>query len=158
MKPKPMTIGQLARRTGVPIKTLREYEQLGLLYTRGRTESNYRLFEEETLWCVELIRAMRSLGLTIKEIRELTARYVAHPGEPVGPHLARTLDGALSRIDARIAELLATRQHIRNFQSTHATALAGRSELALLASDPRRMRSQFGVLGKPLDSPCGVRV
>ncbi len=155
---KPMTIGQLAGRTGVPIKTLREYEQLGLLYTRGRTESNYRLFEVETLWCVEIIRTMRSLGLTIKEIRELTARYVAHQGEPVGPQLARKLDGALGRIDARIAELVATREHIADFQSVHAAALAGRSELALLASDPRRMRSQFAVLRKPLDSPCGVRV
>src|SRR5260370_27475389 len=95
---KPMTIGQLARRTGVPIKTLREYEQLGLLYTRGRTESNYRLFEEETLWGVELIRLLRSLGLTIKEIRELTTLYVAHPRGPGGPELWDKLAGALSRI------------------------------------------------------------
>jgi len=152
---KPMTIGQLARRTGVAIKTLREYEQLGLLYTRGRTESNYRLFEEETLWCVELMRVMRSPGLTIKAIRELTARYVAHPGEPVGPHLARKLDGALIRIDARIAELRTTREHMRDFQVTHAAALAGRRELALLAADPRRRSSQDS---GNLDSPCGVRV
>jgi MerR family transcriptional regulator, copper efflux regulator len=136
---KPMTIGQLARRTGVPIKTLREYEQLGLLYTYGRTESNYRLFEEETLWCVELIRTLRSLGLTIKEIGELTTRHVAHPDEPVGPYLAHKLGGALGRIDARIAELAATRQHIREFQSMHTAALAGRSELAILASDPGRV-------------------
>lgn len=47
-----MTIGQLARRTGVSIKTLREYERLGLLYTRGRSDSNYRLFDEQTSWCV----------------------------------------------------------------------------------------------------------
>lgn len=46
---KPMTIGQLARRTGVPVRTLREYERLGLLYTLARSESNYRLFTEETL-------------------------------------------------------------------------------------------------------------
>jgi Alkylmercury lyase/MerR family regulatory protein len=62
---KPMIIGQLARRTGVPIKTLREYEQLGLIYTLGRSESNYRLFDEEALWCVQVIRTMRSLGLTL---------------------------------------------------------------------------------------------
>ncbi len=35
-----MTIGQLSQRTGVPIKTLREYEGLGFLYTRGRSETS----------------------------------------------------------------------------------------------------------------------
>jgi len=47
-----MTIGRLARRTGLSIKVLREYEALGFLYTQGRSESNYRLFGEETVWCV----------------------------------------------------------------------------------------------------------
>src|SRR5262245_58833513 len=73
---KPMTIGQLSRRTDVPIKTLREYEQLGLIYTLGRSESNYRLFDEEALWCVQVVGAMRSLGLTLKEIQDLTALYL----------------------------------------------------------------------------------
>ncbi len=133
-----MTIGQLARRTGIPINRLREYERLGLLYTRGRTESNYRLFGEETVWCVELIRALRSLGLTIKEIQEMTSWYVADPNEPIGPHLGRKLDLALSRIEARVVEQQLLRQHIRDFQSEHAAALAGRSELSLLTSDPLR--------------------
>lgn len=44
-----MTIGQLSQRSGVPIKTLREYEHLGFLCTMGRSESNYRLFSEEAL-------------------------------------------------------------------------------------------------------------
>ena len=42
-----MTIGALSRRTGVPVKTLREYEDLGLIYTMGRSAGNYRLFEDE---------------------------------------------------------------------------------------------------------------
>src|SRR5919198_4752584 len=105
MLAKPMTIGQLSRRTGVPIKALREYEQLGLIYTLGRSESNYRLFDEEALWCVQVIRSMRSLGLTLKEIQELTAIYVERPGEPVGPHIGEKLEAALKRIEARITEL-----------------------------------------------------
>ena len=50
-----MTIGTLARRTGVPVKTLREYEDLGLIYTVGRSAGNYRLFGEEALWCVGVV-------------------------------------------------------------------------------------------------------
>jgi DNA-binding transcriptional MerR regulator len=140
---KPMTIGQLARRTGVPIKTLREYEQLGLIYTLGRSESNYRLFGEEALWCVQVIRTMRSLGLTLKEIQDLAALYLERPDEPIGPHFGEKLEAALTRIEARITELQALRQRIRDFQSAHAAELAGETELDLLASDPRHTVAKF---------------
>jgi MerR family copper efflux transcriptional regulator len=106
--------------------------------TRGRTESNDRLFGEETVWCVELIRALRSLGFTIKEIQEMISWYVAHPNEPIGPRLGCKLELVLSRIEVRVVEQQLLRQHIRDFQSAHAAALAGRTELSLLTSDPRR--------------------
>ena len=85
---KPMTIGQLARQTGVSIKTLREYEHLGLIYTLGRGENNYRLFNDEALWCVQVIGILRSLGLTLKEIQEISAFYCQRSGELAGPRLA----------------------------------------------------------------------
>ena len=140
---KPMTIGQLARRTGVPIKTLREYEQLGLIYTLGRSESNYRLFDEEALWCVQVIRTMRSLGLTLKDIQDLAALYLERPGKPIGPHLSEKLEAALGRIEVRIADLQALRQRIQDFQSAHAAELAGETELDLVASDPRHPVSKL---------------
>ena len=143
MVKRSMTIGELARRTGVSIKALREYEQLGLLYTRGRSESNYRLFDDEALWCIEVIRTMRSLGLTIKEIHEITARYLTQSGEPIGPLFGRKLEDALTRIDARIAELQAVRQRIQDFQSEQAAALNGQTELSLVTSDPRRTISHI---------------
>ncbi len=137
-----MTIGQLSRRTGVPIKVLREYEGLGFLYTRGRSESNYRLFGEETLWCVQLVQGLRSLGLTLKEIQALITRYGERPGEPLGALLDEHLAQAVARVEARIADLQALRRRIREFRAARATASAppsGPSALArLLASDPRR--------------------
>jgi DNA-binding transcriptional MerR regulator len=79
-----MTIGQLSRSSGVSIKALREYERLGFLYTLGRSESNYRLFGEETLQCVRVVQGLRSLGLTLKEIQDLLRRYAedAERSEP----------------------------------------------------------------------------
>jgi DNA-binding transcriptional MerR regulator len=41
-----MTVGQLARRTGLSIKAIRRYEGLGLIYSAGRSDANYRLFDE----------------------------------------------------------------------------------------------------------------
>jgi MerR family transcriptional regulator, copper efflux regulator len=100
-----MTIGVLARRTGVPVKTLREYEDLGFIYTVGRSAGNYRLFGEEALWCVAVVGTLRGLGLTLSEIRELTAIYLQRTDEPIGPRLAQILRAVRARTQARIGEL-----------------------------------------------------
>ncbi len=135
---KPMTIGQLARQTGVSIKTLREYEHLGLIYTLGRGENNYRLFNDDALWCVQVIGILRSLGLTLKEIQEISAFYCQRPSELTGPRLAEKLDQALNRIEARLSDLESVRQRIMDFRRTHAAALEGLAELPLYISDPHR--------------------
>lgn len=137
---EPLTIGQLARRSGVSIKALREYEGLGLLYGLGRSEGNYRLFDESALWFLQVIRNLRSLGLTVKEIQEVSAIYCQRPGEPIGPRLEEKLDQALHRIEARMVELHEVRQRILGFRAAHATALAGQADLELYALDPRRQR------------------
>ena len=133
-----MTIGQLARRSGVSIRALREYEGMGLIYGLGRSDSNYRLFDESALWCLQVIRSLRALGLTLREIQEISAVYCQHRGEPIGPHLREKLDRAIDRIEARLTELKEVRHRIRRFQAAHATSLAGRGEVELYAADPRR--------------------
>ena len=138
---KPMTVGQLSRRTGVPIKVLREYERLGFIYTLGRSDSNYRLFDDSALWCVHVIQSLRSLGLTLKEIRVVVAIYLERSEEPQGPPLRQQLDHALARVDTRLAELQALRQRIADFQAGHAAFLAGKSSLGPFASDPRRAQA-----------------
>ncbi len=100
-----MTIGVLSRRTGVPVKALREYEDLGLIYTVGRSAGNYRLFDDEALWCVAVIGILRGLGLTLAEIGDLTASYLQRPAEPVGPRLAEVLGAVRARTEDKIAEL-----------------------------------------------------
>ncbi len=132
------TIGQLARRAGVSIRALREFDALGLLYGLGRSDSNYRLFDNSALWCLRMIGSLRALGLTLKEIREISAVYVEHRSEPIGPYLQPVLDRALDRTDARIAALQEVRQRVRHFRAAHAAALAGRADLELYRSDPRR--------------------
>ncbi|HLZ20637.1 MAG TPA: MerR family transcriptional regulator [Ktedonobacterales bacterium] len=134
-----MTVGQLSRRTGVPIKTLREYEHLGFLYTLGRSESNYRLFGDEALWCVQVIQGFRSLGLTLKEIQDLVTQYLARLDEPYDTLLNEYLARALDRVEDRIASLQSLRRRILDFQATCTGTQTPPSELAcLFGSDPRR--------------------
>jgi MerR family transcriptional regulator, copper efflux regulator len=132
-----MTVGELARRTGLSIKAIRRYESLGLIYSAGRSEGNYRLFDESALWCAQVISTLRTLGLTIKEIDRLGRDYLSRPDEPVGPRVAALLDRAERRIDDRIAELEAVRGRIRDFRTEHAAALAGRRSADLFGPDPR---------------------
>lgn len=86
-----MTVGELSRRTGVPIKALREYTDSGLIYTEGRSQANYRLFNGDALRCVQWIEQLRGLGLTLAEIRDLTRDCPQNDAELVGPRLAGLL-------------------------------------------------------------------
>ena len=136
-----MTVGQLARRTGVPIKVLRKYEDLGFLYSLGRSESTYRLFGEEALWCVQVVQSLRSLGLTLKELQVLTTCYLERSNEPVDGLLQEQLAQALARIETHIATLQEIRQRNLEFRAALSGAPARPAASALmrlLASDPRR--------------------
>src|SRR5258708_31593481 len=98
-----MTIGQLSRRTGAPINVLRDYEQLGFLYTLGRSDSNYRLFGEEAVTCVPVVQGLPSLGLTLKEAQGIVAAYPGDPCEPTHRLFETCLAQAAPRFYARIA-------------------------------------------------------
>ncbi|HEY7976110.1 MAG TPA: MerR family transcriptional regulator [Ktedonobacterales bacterium] len=69
-----LRIDEVARRTNLTKRTLRYYEELGLLEPAQRSDGNYRLYSESDVRTLEHIKAMRDLlGLELKEIRELVA-------------------------------------------------------------------------------------
>ena len=133
-----MTVGDLAARTGLSIKMIRELEGRGLIYTAGRSPANYRLFDDSALWCVEMIRGLRSLGLTFKEIEQLAIVYMQRSDEPVGPHLEELLERVERRMGEQIDELDRLRARLRGFRGQHASELAGGGDRGLAAGDPRR--------------------
>lgn len=71
MHPTLVTIGQLARETGVTPRAIRHYERLGLIEVPIRTNANYRLFDSEVTARVRFISKCRGLGFSIPEIAEL---------------------------------------------------------------------------------------
>lgn len=70
VRPKLLTIGQLARETGVTPRAIRHYERLGLVETPVRTDANYRLFDSDSVSRVKFIAKCRSLGFSIPEISD----------------------------------------------------------------------------------------
>ncbi|GFE69118.1 heavy metal-responsive transcriptional regulator [Chroococcus sp. FPU101] len=63
-------IGQVAKESSIPIKTIRYYEELNLLKATGRTEGGYRLFNSDVLTRLNFIKRAQKLGLSLLEIKE----------------------------------------------------------------------------------------
>ena len=66
-----MSIGDLAKSTGVKAVTIRYYEQAGLMPVPARTEGNYRIYTSEHARRLEFIRRLRDLGFTLDQVRDL---------------------------------------------------------------------------------------
>lgn len=66
-----MRIGEVTERTSLSLRTLRHWEDAGLVAPSARTEGNFRLYTEEDLERLLLIRRMKPLGYTLEEMREL---------------------------------------------------------------------------------------
>jgi ATPase subunit of ABC transporter with duplicated ATPase domains len=137
LDPDLTVIEQIFRGDAPEIRLLREYERLGLIYTLGRSEGNYRLFDETALWCVRQVTRARALGLTLKEIREVCDAYLAGRA-PFGVLLKEKLDAAGARVDRRLAELQAQRARIAEVSQGLASAIARGAADEFLEPDPRR--------------------
>ncbi|MGH2347736.1 MAG: MerR family transcriptional regulator, partial [Chloroflexota bacterium] len=69
-----LTVGELARRTGVSIRTLRYYDEVGLLPPSARTEAGYRLYTPNDIARLQQIRSLRHLGFSLAAVRECLDR------------------------------------------------------------------------------------
>ena len=70
-----MTIGEVARRSGVPSKTIRYYESVGLVREPGRSDNGYRRYGPRSVDELRFVQRARSLGFTIKEVGSLLALW-----------------------------------------------------------------------------------
>jgi MerR family copper efflux transcriptional regulator len=104
-------IGELAQRTGTTAKTLRFYEQAGLLPEPGRTPAGYRDYDEPVVDRLRFVKAAQAAGLSLAEIRDVIAAR-AHGGPPCD-HVAALLDAHAAALDQRLAELTALREEVQ---------------------------------------------
>lgn len=107
----PLTIGQLARRAGVGIETVRFYERQGLLPKPPRTPSGYRQYPSEALDRLAFIGRAKALGFALREIAELLA-LDASP-EATCDDVKQKAQGKLAEIEAQLAELTRVRDTLK---------------------------------------------
>jgi DNA-binding transcriptional MerR regulator len=109
-------IGELAQRTGVSQRSLRYYEQQGLLSAQ-RDACGYRRYGPDSVRAVARIRALLAAGLSTDVIRDVLPCVVE--GDPIEmdlcPDLVRTIRRELAELDARIGQLQCSRSTLAGY-------------------------------------------
>jgi Cu(I)-responsive transcriptional regulator len=141
------TIGEAARLTGLTAKRIRHYESLGLLPKARRTESGYRLYDDDALHTLRFVAHARELGFGMDEIAELVGlwrnrrRSSAEVKRLVARHVEalRRRAAELARLE-RALEALAARCH---GDERPACPILDALEDAAAPADPPRNGSRF---------------
>jgi DNA-binding transcriptional MerR regulator len=127
-----ITIGALARLTGLPVRTLRFYSDSGLVAPAGRSDAGYRLYDQGAAARVELVRTLRELGVDLPTIKRVLDRELSVTG------VARAHAAAL---DAQIRVLRLQRTVLRVAAARNTTTpeeMKLMHDLARLGADERR--------------------
>ncbi|MEZ5931185.1 MAG: Cu(I)-responsive transcriptional regulator [Alphaproteobacteria bacterium] len=104
-----MNIGEAAEQSGLPAKTIRYYEDIGLVAPSGRKANGYRDYDEQDLALLKFVQRARSLGFTVEECRELLDLYRDR---------SRASADVKALAESRIADI---RRKIAELQSMEAT-------------------------------------
>ncbi|HEX4744928.1 MAG TPA: MerR family transcriptional regulator [Candidatus Limnocylindria bacterium] len=112
-----LRIGELAQRVGLTERTIRYYEELGLLDSVKRLEGGQRVYTEDDVRRLRFVQRLKALGLTLQEMLELERLYRRHGSNAeVLPRLIELLDAHLATTDRRIGELGTLRDEIRSYR------------------------------------------
>jgi len=102
-----MNIGEAEDRSGLPAKTIRYYEEIGLV-TPARRANGYRDYDEADIHRLAFLHRARSLGFSVEDCRALLSLY--HDRDRASADVKTIAEGHLARIEDKIAELESLRR------------------------------------------------
>ncbi len=106
--PGQLQIGEVAERTGLSLRTVRHYEEVGLLPAAGRSPGGFRLYTDAAVQRLLVVRQMKPLEFTLEQMRELLEavdEITAGPDAERRAELAATLAGYQVEVERRIGTL-----------------------------------------------------
>lgn len=109
---KPLNIGSVAEATGLPPKTIRYYESIGLVGPARRTGGNYRLYDERDVTTLRFIERARRLGFSLKEVAELLTLW--RDRHRASADVRRLAEAQIRRVDTRLSELQDMRRSLQH--------------------------------------------
>lgn len=124
MKPageRQLRIGELARATGFTDKTLRFYDEIGLLRPSGRTLAGYRLYDATSAERLRFVRKAQGLGLKLDDIRAILE--IADAGRAPCEHVLAVVDRELARVEGQMRRLRSLRRDLAGLRGRLSDAL-----------------------------------
>ena len=114
---KEISIGEIAKKLDISQRTIRYYEEIGLLNSIKRVEAGRRVYTDMDFRRLKLIKRLKIMGMTLSEMQELEAMWtIEKSNDKVLGRLAELLGNHLKRLDDRIADLDILKNEIMEYQ------------------------------------------
>jgi MerR family transcriptional regulator, repressor of the yfmOP operon len=111
------SIGEIAQKLEMSQRTIRYYEEIGLLNSIKRVEAGRRVYTDMDLRRLKLIKRLKIMGMTLSEMQELEAMWtIEKSNDKVLGRLLELMSNQLRRLDDRIADLNILRNEIVEYQ------------------------------------------
>jgi MerR family transcriptional regulator, repressor of the yfmOP operon len=124
-----LSISELSKLIDISPRTIRYYEEIGLMDQIKRTEGGKRIYSESDFRRLRFIKKLKLLGLTLAEMQELNAIYNTHrKNSKVFPRIIELFDYHSREIDHRIEELRLLKTEVLEFQERMRDKLATEEE------------------------------
>ncbi len=119
-----LTIGELAKELHLNPKTIRYYEEVGLLPKPRRSESGYRIYSQDEMGRLQLVKRAKALGLSLAEIKELVEYAIDGRCSALEHRLLSLVEAKLGEIDQKIRDLATFREDLTQYQRDLSSRLA----------------------------------
>lgn len=115
---KPVQIGELAKNLGITTRTIRYYEEIGLMGKTERLGGGTRTYTKEDILRLKFILKLKTMGISLKEIQELSDIFDIHEKDftMITPKLIEILDNHIARVDEKMANLSSLRKDIVEYR------------------------------------------
>ena len=126
-----LSIGELSARTGLPVRTIRFYSDSGVVPEADRTDAGYRLYGEDALARLGMVRTLRDLGIDLATIRQVLEREISVPDVAAAHAAALAAQIRVLRVRQAVLEAVARR-------GSDPTEMQRMHRLAQLSDDERK--------------------
>lgn len=122
-------IGELAKKLGITTRTIRYYEEIGLMGPPERLGGGTRTYNRDDILRLKFILKLKELGITLKEMQELAENFDVNQQAfgKITPKLLEILDAHISKVDQKIANLASLRKEIVDYRGRIFDILQGKA-------------------------------
>ena len=115
---KPVQIGELAKQLGITTRTIRYYEEIGLMGPTERPDGGMRSYRRDEVLRLKFILKMKELGISLKEMQELARNIDINQQDfhTITPQLLDILDFHIKKVDMKIASLTSLKEEIVDYR------------------------------------------